>query len=268
MNTTETPQTTPKAAHSDQARYGVGREVTEKLLEQAGIQSGMRVLDLGCGQGDVSLIAASMVGPKGKVIGVDRSEVALSVAQGRAVDAGYGHVSFLPADLNDFRPPQQHFDAVVGRRVLMYLSNPAQTLERAALCLVSNGVTAFQEHDGSMVPACATPFPLHEQVTRWVWETVEKEGANRAMGFTLPSVFAAAGFTLEGLHVEAIPTIKTKPSAIGSIVRAMLPRIVAQGVATEAEIALETLDQRLEDERQSTDSVFISDIVFAAWARK
>lgn len=48
----------------------------------------------------------------------------------------------------------------------------------------------------------------------------------------------------------------------------MLPRIIQQGIANEEEIDIETLDQRLNDERLSTNSTYVSDMVFGAWARK
>ena len=48
-------------------------DVTADVLRRAGIVSGMRVLDIGCGVGDVSLLAAEFVGPSGTVLGIDRS---------------------------------------------------------------------------------------------------------------------------------------------------------------------------------------------------
>ena len=43
------------------------RPITERLLRSAGIDAGMRVLDLGCGAGDVSMLAAELVGAAGFV---------------------------------------------------------------------------------------------------------------------------------------------------------------------------------------------------------
>ena len=50
------------------------RPITERLLRSAGIDAGMRVLDLGCGAGDVSMLAAELVGPAGFVVAIDRSQ--------------------------------------------------------------------------------------------------------------------------------------------------------------------------------------------------
>jgi ubiquinone/menaquinone biosynthesis C-methylase UbiE len=59
-------------------------DLTGDLLSRAGLAPGMRVLDLGCGVGDVSLLAARIVGEKGSVLGVDRSASSLEIARGRA----------------------------------------------------------------------------------------------------------------------------------------------------------------------------------------
>jgi ubiquinone/menaquinone biosynthesis C-methylase UbiE len=49
-------------------------ELTEEVLKRAGIAKGMHILDVGCGAGDVSFLAASIVGPAGSVLGVDSSD--------------------------------------------------------------------------------------------------------------------------------------------------------------------------------------------------
>ena len=73
--------------HADDPAYVVGRSEgearrlerqaelfelpTRRLFEAAGISSGMKVLDLGSGAGDVAFLAAELVGPTGRVVGVD-----------------------------------------------------------------------------------------------------------------------------------------------------------------------------------------------------
>jgi len=60
------------------------RPITERLFRDVGIGPGMRVLDLGCGAGNVSMLAAEFVGPTGLVIGIDPSEEVLTIASERA----------------------------------------------------------------------------------------------------------------------------------------------------------------------------------------
>jgi SAM-dependent methyltransferase len=59
------------------------RDFTADVLRRAGIAPGMRVLDIGCGVGDVSLVAAEIVSSSGTVLGVDRSEQAVAAARPR-----------------------------------------------------------------------------------------------------------------------------------------------------------------------------------------
>jgi cyclopropane fatty-acyl-phospholipid synthase-like methyltransferase len=71
-------------------------QLTEHVLRLAGVRPGMRVLDVGCGTGDVSFLAASLVGPEGEVIGVDKSPEAVALASQRAAEAGLHNVHFRP----------------------------------------------------------------------------------------------------------------------------------------------------------------------------
>ena len=48
----------------------------------------------------------------------------------------------------------------------------------------------------------------------------------------------------------------------------MLSRIVAHGVATAAEMDVDTLEERLTEERERTDATYVVDLAFGAWARK
>ena len=83
----------------DQARFF--GDLTDEVLRRAGVGPGMRVLDLGCGTGDVLFLATRLVGPTGAVLGVDRSAAAVAVAERRARDAGLGNVSFVVQELSE-----------------------------------------------------------------------------------------------------------------------------------------------------------------------
>jgi tRNA A58 N-methylase Trm61 len=67
---------------------------TRRLLEDAGIEEGMKVLDVGSGAGDVALLAAEFVGPTGSVAGVDQDSEVLETASARAEAFGLTNVSF------------------------------------------------------------------------------------------------------------------------------------------------------------------------------
>lgn len=120
-------------------------DLTEHVLRSAGIGPGMRVLDIGCGVGDVSLLAGKLVGPTGRVLGVDRSAEAVDIAERRATESGQCYwTRFTVGELDKFSPDET-FDAVIGRLVLMYLPDPAATLRRLAGFVRPGGLIAFQE---------------------------------------------------------------------------------------------------------------------------
>src|SRR5215813_12034356 len=73
--------------------------ITRQFLIEAGIGEGMRVLDIGSGGGDVSFLAASLVGASGQVVGVDRSSTAIARAQSRARQQAYANVTFHQSEL-------------------------------------------------------------------------------------------------------------------------------------------------------------------------
>ena len=100
---------------------------TTVLFRRAGISAGHRVLDLGCGSGDVSFIAAEIVGPSGHVVGVDRSPAAVEAARERARRVGHLNVTFKVGYVEDLAIGGE-FDAIVGRLVLMYLPDPVKAL--------------------------------------------------------------------------------------------------------------------------------------------
>jgi 2-polyprenyl-3-methyl-5-hydroxy-6-metoxy-1,4-benzoquinol methylase len=114
-------------------------ELTEDV-HRFGIQRGMRVLDLGCGAGDVSLRIAKLVGPSGLVLGVDESAEDIDVAERRATVAGQCYwTRFVTADLETFIP-HGRFDVVVVHRALP-LERERATLLRLSTWVHPDGVT-------------------------------------------------------------------------------------------------------------------------------
>jgi hypothetical protein len=87
------------------------------------------------------------------------------------------------------------------------------------------------------------------------------------MGFHLATVLESAGLTVEHVRAEAIVQRASARSNLAGVIRWILPRIVARGVATEAEIDMDTLDARLGAELTATNATYVGDMVFGAWAR-
>src|SRR4029077_13796338 len=119
---------------------------TRAAFAEAGIGTGMSVLDVGSGAGDVALLAGDLVGRQGKVVGIDRNGAGLTVARARAAAADFPHVMFREGDIAEI-DANEKFDAVIGRLVLMYFPDPAATLTRLAAHLSPGGIVAFGEYN-------------------------------------------------------------------------------------------------------------------------
>lgn len=243
------------------------QESMQRLLRDAGLAPGMHVLDVGCGYGTVSAMIARLVGAGGSVVGIDRDTAALSVATQRMRELGIDNATFVACELAS-PPPGLTVDAIVGRRVLMYVADRDAALRGLFAALRPGGMAIFQELDASMTPRSNVPLPLHERVHGWIWQTVLREGATPSMGFELAPLLERAGLVVEEVRAESIVQAGALRNGTATIVRAILARIVGQGVATEAEIDIDTLDLRLEDELTRSGGSFVGDVLFGAWARK
>ena len=129
--------------------------LTRRLIRECGIGTGMRVLDLGSGPGDVAFLLAEAVGPSGSVVGVDREQRSVDLARRRAAEAGYGNVS-VRGRRRRFPASRCAFDAAIGRLVLIHQRDPAAMIRRAADDVRPGGVIAFLEPalhlDGHSLP--------------------------------------------------------------------------------------------------------------------
>ena len=163
----------------------------------------MKVLDIGSGAGDVSLILAELVGPEGKVIGVDGNAEILETARVRAKEAGFANVEFLAGDARMLELGGD-FDALVGRLVLMYMADPAAALKQLIQRLRPEGIVAFEETDFTIYRSSSRPdTPLMNKLVEWLLAVFERSGAHVAMGSDLYRTFVEAGLPEPVLHFEA-----------------------------------------------------------------
>src|ERR1700694_1584087 len=79
---------------------------------------GERVLDLGCGAGTDSLVAAQMVGPQGRVTGIDMTPEMLAKARQAAAELGNDNVEFVEGEAERLPFPDESFDVVISNGVI------------------------------------------------------------------------------------------------------------------------------------------------------
>jgi SAM-dependent methyltransferase len=121
------------------------RHADKDSLRAAGVERGMRVLDLGCGFGDTSLLIAKAVGASGLVVGVDPSAEAIEVAEKRVTAASQCYwTRFLVAELLTF-VLEEVFDVVIARPTSLNWREPAAALRRLPAFVHPGGIIAFLE---------------------------------------------------------------------------------------------------------------------------
>jgi SAM-dependent methyltransferase len=240
---------------------------TRWILDTAGVGAGMRVLDLGCGTGDVAFIAAQLVGPAGRVLGIDQSPKSIAKANVRAQAQKLGSVRFVVGDIHD-PAPDGPFDAIIGRLVLMYVADPAAVLRTQAALLRPGGVLVpieFDLYSARSLP----PTALVTQALSWLGEAFHRAGIEPALGPRLWTVAQDAGLRplgMIGVQPHFGSGSPDGPAILAGIVRTALPLIERSGVATAAEVRANTIQQRLTDELWEANAVFAHPTLLSVWA--
>lgn len=120
-------------------------QVRDRVLHKAGLKRGSRVLDLGCGMGLLSLDAARIIGPEGRVLAVDSSPGALQKLSRRAERAGLNNILPLQGDISRLPVEDGAVDAVVARSVLSYVARRGEVLREARRVLRPGGALSVFE---------------------------------------------------------------------------------------------------------------------------
>jgi ubiquinone/menaquinone biosynthesis C-methylase UbiE len=238
--------------------------ITRRFFLEAGIGAGMRVLDVGSGAGDVTFLAAELVGESGEVVGVDRSAAALEVACARAAERSLANVSFLEGDPASM-PFERPFDAAVGRYVLQFQADPAAMLRKVAEHVRPDGVVVFHEldWDGSR---SFPPVPTYDNCCRLCRETI-RSAAETQMGGKLFPTFLAAGLNAPTLRLEALVGVTEPLRSVANLTGSLAAKIEQLGLARATELDPDTLFERMLDEAQASNSFVVGNFQFGAWSR-
>ncbi len=242
--------------------------LTERVLRAAGLEPGMQVLDLGSGAGHVALLASRLVGPEGRVLGVERDPQAVSDARERAAAAGVSNAQFVVGDVQTLEAVDGTFDAVISRLILLYLPDPAGALRQAASRVRRGGLVIAHEADLSYEWA-APQSALWSQVRGWFLQTLAAAHIEPRMGLKLHRCFVEAGLPVPTMTLEA--PVGGGPEAPvwgwANLVRGVVPVMERLGIAQASAVDAGTLADRLLAELQSNEGIVIGALMVGAWAR-
>jgi SAM-dependent methyltransferase len=165
------------------------------------------------------------------------------------------------------------FDAVVGRYVLMYQTEPAATLRALTSRLRPGGVIVFHELDWGGVRS-SPPASTYDQCCQWVIDALRQGGANPYMGTKLYSAFIQAALPAPTMLLEAPIGGPADPSgSVVNLLETIFPRsLVATleqfGIAKAPEINADTLPKRMYEQILDRGSVIVGRSEIGAWSRK
>ena len=241
-------------------------EETRTTFQKAGIGEGMRVLDVGCGVGEVSRVVAELVGPSGKVVGIDVDPGALEFARKHVPAA---NVEFCSSTIDDFSDPAA-FDAVVGRFILMHVNDPATTLRKLSSRVRPGGIVCFVEPWHGI----ALSHPRVEAFHAFMeggFQALRAVGAHLEMGARLYADFIEAGLPAPQLYTAAAMSagddaefFELLIESARSGIRASVPE--AQRDAVLAQV--EGIGKAMREEAASKRATILLMLLVGAWSRK
>jgi len=239
---------------------------TEHALREAGLRPGMRVLDVGCGPGDVSFVAAKLVGEQGSVLGIDAADI-VELARSRAAERGLTSVRFEQTTVGDLSLDEP-VDAVIGRLILMHLPDPVATLRQLAGLVRPGGFLAFSEYD--MTAARTVPtVPLWEDARDVIAATFTAMGLSTTFAATLPALFREAGLSAPRLTLGQPAGGADHPEVlefVADTLHTLVPAAEKLGVPLDGFADPVALRSRLLDDLAAAGAIATTPALITAWS--
>jgi SAM-dependent methyltransferase len=157
--------------------------------EHLAVHPDSRVLDVGCGLGDVAISLAHEIGSAGRVVGVDASTAMLDIARHRAAEAGVD-VDFHTADATHLDEPVATFDACRSERMLQWLTDPAAAVAEMVRVLRPGGRLTIIDTDWRTL---LFDLPDHESTAAVHDAILAFRGGQAAVGSRLLNLCRDAG---------------------------------------------------------------------------
>lgn len=191
--------------------------VTSCMLDQARIESGQRVLDLGSGAGDMALLAAGIVGSSGFVLATDISLTSMgSLAARIGLQDPPPPIAIRECAAEDLAPESGTFDVALARNCVMYfrdldraLGNVHRALRRGGRLVLSvYGPLQHEPFHAIPVAAVTSRHPPPAQRPDYIQ-------AFRVGAAEVRAALVRTGFT--GLVTQVVPVWRSYPDLVSAL---------------------------------------------------
>jgi SAM-dependent methyltransferase len=238
---------------------------TRHLLENAGLQRGMRVADLGCGIGTVTRLIAEMVGPDGHAIGVDLSTAQLDLARKAAASAQLANCQFVEASAIETGLPEASFDVVYCRLLLIHLPDPLLGLAEMRRLLKPGGLLICE--DTEVASTFTEPPSAIDRSAQLMTLLGDRNGTDWNLGRRLYQLVLASGFCGAKVNVhQAAVTHGDNKRIMEWTVAETSPALLKAGIIPAEELEHVLVD--MQNAAEAENLVFFMPRFFQVWARK
>ncbi len=257
----------PEQARLQQQSF-VWRSDSAWLFDQIDIQPGWRVIDVGCGPQGVLDLMSSQVGPEGSVVGLEQNPTHAEMANRFCQESGLANVAIVIGDAARSGLPNESFDLVHERAVLVTIPNPEPVLNTMIDMARPGGVVACDDLDQS-TRVCDPPHPAWDLLNGLILETWRASGSDPFFGRRLPGLLRRAGLT--DVNVRLLPPElwdidHPRRFQILTFVDNLRERMLASGAITDEELDGHKAALRVHLEDPLTTAV--SGLRYQVWGKR
>jgi len=241
-------------------------EGTSKVLDNRSLQkdystlipllkSGLRVLDVGCGTGAISKGIADMVGENGYVVAIDSSKHLIE--KGRKDFKSTSNLELIEADLFTYNPNEK-FDLIVSARVMQWLSNPKEALQKLKEFLKPGGQISVLDYNHNALEWNPQPPASMKRFYKAFLDWRANAGMNNEIAEYLAGYFEELGFRdIEVLNANEVykkgdNNFVDKVEIWSTVARLRGEQMVHSGFIDENErlLAIEEYEKWIDDEAE------------------
>ncbi len=247
------------------ALHRISEPAGRRILLRAGLEPGMHVADFGCGVGATTRMLAEMVGPSGSVTGIDLSAFQLEEGRRHCAGSGITNATFVESSALSTGMPDESFDLVYSRFLMIHLADPLACLQEKARVLKPGGILVVEDAD--LTSAGSIPASSLDRFSELFARLGPIRGVDYALGTRLYHLVRQAGFVEPDVEIYQAAVARGDDRFVlkWTVEEAAIAFIEA-GLATADELRM--LLAEMDRDTRNSDVLVLPARVFQVWARK
>jgi ubiquinone/menaquinone biosynthesis C-methylase UbiE len=181
-------------------QHTVWRPTVLDFWHASGLTQGMTVYDIGAGPGYASFDLCDVVGERGKVVAIEKSQHFIAYLRASVKTRGLRHLIVEEADLFEYDWPEHEADRVWCRWVLSWVTNPQAILNGVARLLREDGKLLIYEYSDYRSWRLAPRSELFEDYIASMISHWQSSGYDPDVGLALPELLARTGLKIESVR--------------------------------------------------------------------